>query len=91
MWIDIEDEQSKGMLVDIKDAEGNPNGKQSIVILVLDIYSKEVGEGQGRDQVTTIAYEIKTSPINSTMLKKPPMSNLFRKFPRLEIHPLRIR
>ena len=69
MWIDIEDEQSKDMLVDIKDAEGNPNGKQSIVILVFGIYSKEVGEYQGRDGFTTFAYEIKTSPVNFTMLK----------------------
>ena len=57
MWIDIEDEQSKDMLVDIKDAEGNPTGKQRIVIPAFDIYSKEVGKGQGRDRVTTFAYQ----------------------------------
>ena len=37
MWINIEDEQSKDMLVDIKDADGNPTGKQRIVIPVFDI------------------------------------------------------
>ena len=60
MWIDIEDEQSKDMLVDIKDNEGNPTGKQRILIPAFDIYSKKVGEGQGRDRVTTFAYEIRT-------------------------------
>ena len=39
------------------------------MILAFDIYSKEVGEGQGRDRVTTFAYEIRTSPTNSAMLK----------------------
>ena len=57
MWIDIEDEQSKDMLVDIKDAKGNPTGKQRIVIHAFDIYSKEVGKGQGRDRVTMFAYQ----------------------------------
>ena len=69
MWIDIEDEQTKDMLVEIKDNEGNPTGKQRILIPAFDIYSKEIGEGQGRDRVTTFAYEIRTSPENSTMLK----------------------
>ena len=69
MWIDIEDEQSKDMLVDSKDTEGNPTGKERIVILAFDMCSKGVGEDQGRDRVTTFAYEIRTSPANSAMLK----------------------
>ena len=39
------------------------------MILAFDIYSKEVGEGQGRDRVTTFEYKIRTPPVNSTMLK----------------------
>ena len=50
MWIDIEYVQSKDILIDIKDADGNLTGKQLIVIPAFDIYSKEVGEGQGRDR-----------------------------------------
>ena len=46
IWIDIGDEQSKDILVDIKDIEGNSTGNQRIVIPAFDIYSKEVGEGQ---------------------------------------------
>ena len=69
MWIDIEDEQSKDMLVDIKDNEGNSTGKQRIMIPAFDIYCKEVGEGQGRNRVTTFEYKIRTSPVNSKMLK----------------------
>ena len=57
------------MLVDIKDTEGNPICKQRIVIPAFDIHSKEVGEGQGQDRVTTFSYEIRTLPANSTMLK----------------------
>ena len=81
MWIEIEDEQSKDMLVDIKDNEGNSTEKQRIVISVFDIYSKEVGVCQRRHRVTTFAYKIRTSPANSAMLKKSAMSNLLQKYP----------
>ena len=69
MWIYVEDEQTKDMLVEIKDNEGNPTGKQRILIPAFNIYSKEVGEGQGQNRVTTFASEIRTSPDNSAMLK----------------------
>ena len=69
MWIDIEDEQTKDMLVDIKDNEGNPIGKQRIMIPAFDIYSKEVDESLGRNRVTTFTYEIRISPASSGMLK----------------------
>ena len=69
MWKDIQDEQSKDMLVDIKDNEENLTDKQRIVIPAFDIYSKEVGERQGRDKVTTFAYEIRKSPAYSPILK----------------------
>ena len=32
MWIYVEDEQTKDMLVEIKDNKGNPTGKQRILI-----------------------------------------------------------
>lgn len=68
VWIDIEDKESKGISIEIKDSEGRPTGKQRISIPLFDLYSKEISEGQGHDSVTTIAYEIRTSPANSTML-----------------------
>ena len=33
------------MIHEVKDKEGNPTGKQKIVIPAFDRYSKEVGEG----------------------------------------------
>ena len=69
MWIDLDDETSKPMLHDIEDNEGNPTGRQRIVIPALDLYSKEVGACSGHNRVTLFAYEIRTSPDNSTMLK----------------------
>ena len=32
MWIDLDDEESKPMLLDIKDSEGQPTGKYRILI-----------------------------------------------------------
>ena len=39
------------------------------MIPAFDLYSKEVGEGQGYDRITTLTYEIRTSPENAVMLK----------------------
>ena len=69
MWIDLDDEISKPMIHNIEDKEGNPTGQQRIVIPGFDFYSKEVGTGSGQNRITTFAYEIRTSPKNSTMLK----------------------
>ena len=69
MWIDIEDKEYQQMIHEVKDKEGNPTGKQKIVIPAFDLYSKEVGEGQGYDRITTLAYEIRTSQENAVMLK----------------------
>ena len=78
MWIDIEDTECQQMIHEVKDKEDNPTGKQKIVIPAFDLYSKEVGEGQGYDCITTLAYEIRTSPENAVMLKKSLMSSFFR-------------
>ena len=43
--------------------------KTKIVIPAFDLYSKEVGNGNGNERVTIFAYEIRTSPTNSNMLK----------------------
>ena len=69
MWIDIEDDESKEILIDIKDDDGNPTDKLHIFIPVFELYSEEVGEGSGRDRVLTFAYEIWTFPTKSSMLK----------------------
>ena len=52
-----------------KDKKGNPTGNQKNVIPVFDLYSKEVGKGQGYDRIITLAYEIRTSPENAAILK----------------------
>ena len=44
-------------------------GKQWIAIPKLDLRNKEVGHGNGIQRVATIAYEIRTSPVNVSVLK----------------------
>ena len=44
IWIDIENDESKLMLIDIKDIDGIPTDEQHIVMTAFDLYSKEVGE-----------------------------------------------
>ena len=44
-------------------------GQQKIVIPAFDLYSKEVGDENGNERVTTFAYEIRTSPTNANILK----------------------
>ena len=67
MWIDLDDEESAPLIHQIKYNKGNPTGKQKIVIPTFDLYSKEVGDGNGNERVTIFAYEIRTSPTNSNM------------------------
>ena len=69
MWINLDDEESTPLIHQIKDNKGKPTGQQKIVIPAFDLYSKEVGDGNGNEKVTTFAYEIRTSPTNANMLK----------------------
>ena len=69
MWIYLDDEESKFMLIDITDKDGKPTGKQRILILLFDLYSKKVDDGTGIKRITIFAYEIRTSLKNNTMLK----------------------
>ena len=69
MWIDLNDEESAPMIHQIKDSSGNDTGQQKIVIPAFDLYSKETGDGNGNERITTFAYEIRTSPSNANMLK----------------------
>ena len=49
--------------------DGSWKGKQRIVLPAFDLHNKEVGHGNGMQRVTTIAYEIRTSPVNAAVLK----------------------
>ena len=69
MWIDLDDEESAPLIHQVTDKKGNPTGQQKIIIPAFDLYSKEVGDGNGNERVTTFAYEIRTSPKNANMLK----------------------
>ena len=60
----------KPTLYDIKSKNGNPTGKEHIVIPAFDLYSKEIGECSGPNRIATFAYERRISPENVTMLKK---------------------
>ena len=70
MWIDLDDEESAPTIHQIKDIKRKPTGQQKIVIHAFNLYSKEVGDGNGNERVTIFAYEIRTSPTNANMLKK---------------------
>ena len=69
MWIDLNDAESAPMIHQIKDTSGKETGQQKIVIPAFDLYSKEIGDGNGNERITTFAYEIRTSPSNANMLK----------------------
>ena len=69
MWIDLEDEDCKDMIHQDLDTEGKPTGKVRILISVFDLHSREVGDGNGKDRVTTFAYEIRRAPTKAYMLK----------------------
>ena len=69
MQIDLDDEESAQLINQIKDNKGKPTGQQKIVIPAFDLCSKEVGDGNGNERVTTFAYEIRTSPTNNNMFK----------------------
>ena len=69
MWIDLNDEESAPMIHQVKDSSGKETGQQKIVIPTFDLYSKEIGDGNGHECITTFAYEIRTSPNNANMLK----------------------
>ena len=69
MWINLEDKECQQMIHEVNDKEDNSTGKQKLMIPVFDLYSKEVGEEQEYDCITILAYEIRTSPENSVILK----------------------
>ena len=69
MWINLDDEESKPMLIDVTGNEEKQTGQQIIVTPVFDIYSKEVGNETGNKRITTFAYEIRTSSSNAIVLK----------------------
>ena len=69
MWIDLDDEDCKDMIHQDLDTEGKPTGKVRILIPAFDLHSREVGDGNGKDRVTTFAYEIRCAPTKAYMLK----------------------
>ena len=53
MWFNVDDEESAPMIIQIEDSAGKFTGKQRIVIPTFDLYSKEVGDSNGKKKVTT--------------------------------------
>ena len=68
MWIYLNDEESAPMIHQIKDSSGKETRQQKIVIPAFDLYSKEIGDGNGNERITTFVYKIRTSPSNTNML-----------------------
>jgi len=67
MYIDLNDEKSRPLTHQIKDGEGKSTGKQNIVNLTFHFYSKEIGDDNGNERVTTFAYKFRTSLNNADM------------------------
>lgn len=59
----------------------NKMDKEKFVIPVIDLYTKEVGDRNGKNRITTHAYKIRIYPKNTQMLKK----TFCAKFPTKEI------
>ena len=69
MWIDLEDNETKKIMYPILDTKGKPTGSERIVLPAFDLYSKNIGHGNGDQRISTFAYEIRTSPENAITLK----------------------
>ena len=50
MWIDLDDDDCKDMIHQNLDTEGKPTGKVRILIPAFDLHSREVGDGNGKDE-----------------------------------------
>ena len=69
MWIDLEDEETKKLMHPITDKNGKPTGSERIVLPPFDLYSKNIGHGNGDQRISTFAYEIRTTPDHAVTLK----------------------
>lgn len=58
MWIDLEDNETKKIMHPILDTTGKPTGSERIVLLAIDLYSKNIGHGNCDQCISTFAYEI---------------------------------
>ena len=69
MWIDLNAEESKPVIHKEKDVNGNETSKERITILAFELYGKKVGDGNGREIITTHAYKVRMSPKSAEMIK----------------------
>ena len=69
MWIDLEDEETKKLMYPIIDKNGKPTGSERIILPRFDLYSKDIGHGNGDQRISTFAYEIRTFPDHAVTLK----------------------
>ena len=68
MWIDIDDKENESLVKKVMEKDGSWKGKQRIVLPAFDLHNKEEGHGNGIQRVTTIVYEIRTSPVNAAVI-----------------------
>ena len=69
MWIDLVYNETRRIMHPILDTKGKPTGSKRIVLPAFDLYSKNIGNGNGDQRISTFAYEIRTSPENAITLK----------------------
>ena len=69
MWIDLDDEDCKVMIYQELDTKGHPTRTERIIIPAFNLHSCEVGNGNGKDWVTTFAYKIRCAPTKAYMLE----------------------
>lgn len=74
MWIDLDAVDSQDMIHQDLDSTGKITEK-IIIIPTFDLYSHEVGDDNGKNRVTMLAYKIRCAPKNLHVKK-----NYFAKF-----------
>ena len=70
MWIDLEVKETKNLMHPIRDKNRKPTGMEYIVLSAFDLYSKNIGLGNGDQRISIFVYEIRTSPENIVILKQ---------------------
>ena len=69
MWTDLEDNETKKIMYPILDSKGKPTGSERIILPAFDLYSKNIGHGNGDQRISTFAHGIRISPKHAIILK----------------------
>ena len=69
MLVHLNDEEMTAMKNTSKESTDDPQRRNEILIPAFDIYHKTVGNGNGANRVSTIVFDIRCNPKDSSLLK----------------------